>query len=134
MTITAGVNMITRKMTQSFFFTALQALLAGIFYFCISRPSKFSAPIAFFLFFKIHIYMPKMTISSLLTWITFFYIKFANFLYIICSVSNLIPFWSRPHGLYYTCPWRLSNQKSNKFTYLIRKFKLMSNTYNTSNS
>ena len=41
-TITLGVNMITRQMTP-FFSCTLWALSAGIFHFCISRPSKFSS-------------------------------------------------------------------------------------------
>ena len=99
MTITPGVNMITRKMTPIFSSTP-QALSVGIFHFCISRPSKFSPPLHFALFCKMQIYMPKMTLSPLLTWISFLYIKFANFLYIICFVPNLIPIWSQSHGLY----------------------------------
>ena len=42
---------------------------------------------------KIFIYMPKMTLSSLLTKIPFFYRKVANFFYITFFVSNLIPIW-----------------------------------------
>ena len=56
-------------------------------------------PLHFFLVSKIHIYMSKITRSSLLTWISFFYIEFPDFWYITCSVPNLIPIWSRSHGL-----------------------------------
>ena len=48
---------------------------------------------------KICIYMPKMILSSLLTYISFSYIKFANFWYITCFVPNLIPIWPWSHGL-----------------------------------
>ena len=98
MTITLGTNLITRKMTP-FFWSTLQALSICIFYCCISRPLKFP-PLHFFLFCKIHIYMPKITLLSLLTLISLLYIKFANFSYIICSAPNLILIWSRSHGLY----------------------------------
>ena len=54
-------------------------------------------PLHFVLVCKIPIYMPKMT--SPLTQISFFYIKFANFWYIICFVPYLIPIWPRSHGL-----------------------------------
>ena len=48
---------------------------------------------------NIHIYMPKMTLSSLLTYMTFFYAKFAKFWYTTCFVPNLIPVWPQSHGL-----------------------------------
>ena len=41
MTITPGVNVITRQMTPFFSFT-LRALTVSIFHFYISRPSEFS--------------------------------------------------------------------------------------------
>ena len=92
MTITPGVNMITRKMTPFFIYPSSSiswyVLLLHFKTFCV-----------FFLFCKIQIYMPKMTLSSLLTWISFLYTKFANFSY-ICSAPNLIPIWSRSHGRY----------------------------------
>ena len=34
------------------------------------------------------------SVHCLLTWISFFYIKFPNFCYMTCSVPNLIPIWS----------------------------------------
>ena len=49
------------------------------------------------LVYKIHIYMPKMTLPSLLTQIFFLYIKFGNFWYIICLVPNLTPIWPQSH-------------------------------------
>ena len=48
---------------------------------------------------KIHIYMLKMILSSLLIWISFYYIKFDNFWYITCSVPNLISMWLQSQGL-----------------------------------
>ena len=164
MTITLGVNMITRK-TTPFFSSTLWVLFVGIFHFCISKPSKFSSmgspPLHYVLVCKIHIWwwlswwivfvvwftdkrrvglfpaktivrdphhcesptcceqdepvhnlslgfvewscvavntiplhytvMPKITLSSQFTWISFFHIKFANFWHITCSVPNLAP-------------------------------------------
>ena len=49
------------------------------------------------------------SVPCLLTWISFFYIKFANFEYITCSVPNLIPTWSWSHGL----KWKTEYSKSN---------------------
>ena len=46
-----------------------------------------------FHFCKIHGYMAKITLSSLLTWMSFFYIRFADFWYIACFVPNLMPVW-----------------------------------------
>ena len=63
--------------------------MSHFFYFCISRPSKVS--------------------SALVNKDIFFYIKFASFWYIICSVPNLIPIWFSSHGL--TCKTEYS--KSN---------------------
>ena len=51
-------------------------------------------PLHFVLVCKMHIYIPKMTLLNLLIWISFFYIKFANFWYITCSVPYLIPIWN----------------------------------------
>ena len=123
MTITVEVNMITRKITP-FFKSNLQALSIGIFNFSFQDLQNWVPPLHFLLLCKIHIYMPKMTLSSLLTWISFLYIKFANFSYIIYSVSNLIPIWSRSHGLYLSLTFI---KPKNKFVYLIMKTKLISN-------
>ena len=59
MTITPGANTITLKTSKIQF---------------LGLP-----PLYYFLVCKIHIYMPKMTLSRLLILISFFYIKFANF-------------------------------------------------------
>ena len=86
-TITLGANMTTRE-TTPFFSSTPWALSVGIFHFCISRRPKdisrssvLGGPplLCYFLVCKIHIYMPKMTLSRLLILISFFYIKFANF-------------------------------------------------------
>ena len=55
-------------------------------------------PFHYVLVCKIHGYMQTMILSSLLTLMSCFYIKFANFWYITCFVLNLIPIWSRSHG------------------------------------
>ena len=41
------------------------------------------------MFWSVNIYMPKMTLSSLFTQISFFNIKFVNFWCITCFVSNV---------------------------------------------
>ena len=41
------------------------------------------------MFWSVNIYMPKMTLSSLFIQISFFNIKFVNFWYITCFVSNV---------------------------------------------
>ena len=56
-------------------------------------------PLHYVLACKIHIYLPKMTLSSLLTWMSFFYTKFSSFWDITCSVPNLIPIYPRSQGL-----------------------------------
>ena len=95
--------MITRQMTI-FSASTLWALSIAIFHFCILRPSKFSSlgslsPLRFVLICKTHIYIPKMTLLSLLTYTSFFYKNFAKFRYITCFVSNLILIWPQSHGL-----------------------------------
>ena len=49
------------------------------------------------------------SVPCLLTWVSFFYIKFANFWYITCSVPNLIPIWS----WVYVLTWKTEYLKSN---------------------
>ena len=49
------------------------------------------------------------SVKSPLTRTSFFYIKFANFWYITCSVPNLIPIWSWVYGL----TWKTEYSKSN---------------------
>ena len=73
MTITPAINMVTGQMTLF----RSSTLSVGIFHFCISRNGV--RPLHYDLVCKIHIYMPKMTFSSLLTKISFFYIEFAKF-------------------------------------------------------
>ena len=73
-----------------------------IFHLCISRLWKFnsmgSLPLYFLLVCKKYVYMPKMTISSLLTQIFFFYIEFARLWYITCFVPKLKASWPQSHG------------------------------------
>ena len=95
--------MITRQMAP-FFSSTLWALSVGIFPFCISRPSKFNSigsllSLNYVLVCKTHFCMSKMAHWSLLTSISFLYVKFANFWYITCFVPNMIPIWSQSHGL-----------------------------------
>ena len=95
--------MITRQMT-TFSASTLWALSIGIFHFRIFRPSKFSSMgslshLRFVLVCKMHIYIPKMTLLSLLTYTSFFYKTFAKFHYITCFVPNLILIWAQSHGL-----------------------------------
>ena len=98
-TITPGVNMITRKMTP--FFHLLFKFYQLVYLIFVFQHPEYSVPtLHFVLFWKIHIYMPKMTLSSLLTWIFFLYIKFANFLYLIYFVPSSKLIWSRSHRLY----------------------------------
>ena len=123
MTITRGANMITRQIAPFFPCTfcalsvdisAFQDLqnsvpclltwisffyikFANIWYVTYSVPNLipiWSPPLLhYILVCKIRIYMPKMTLSSLLTY--FFYRKFANFRFIACFVPILILFWLR---------------------------------------
>ena len=53
---------------------------------------------------KIQINMLKMVLLSLLTLISFFFRKFANFWYVTCSLS-LIPIWFLSHGLWIPSCW-----------------------------
>ena len=85
MTITLGVNLTTRQMTP-FFSSKLQTVSISMFHFCISRPLKFSWH--YFLVSKIHIYMLKMALLSLLALISFLFITFPNFLHIKCFVPD----------------------------------------------
>ena len=48
-------------------------------------------PLHYVLVSKIYISMQKLTTSGLLTWISLFYRKVADFWYITCFVANLIP-------------------------------------------
>ena len=101
MTIIWEVNMITRQMTPFFLFI-LWVLFVGIFHFCISRRSKFSSTeylpsLHYVLVCKVLIYIPKMTLSSLLRW-TFVFKKIANFCYMTSFVPNLILILAKSHG------------------------------------
>ena len=55
------------------------------------------------------------SVSCLLIRISFFYITFANFWYITCSVPNFIPIWSWVYGL----TWKTEYSKSNNIQWYI---------------
>ena len=57
------------------------------------------SPLHYVLVCKIHIYMLKITLSSLLTQIFYFYEQFASFWYITCFVPNLITILPQFHEL-----------------------------------
>ena len=94
MTIIPAVN-ITRQMTP-FFIYFLRSICRYIsyLYFEIFKV-QWVPPLHYILVCKMHIYMPKMTLSK----IPFFYIKSANFWCITCFVPNLISILSRSHGV-----------------------------------
>ena len=97
MTITPRVDMITRQKTL-FFSSNFSPLSDSIFHFCISRPSKFSSmgsPL-WNMFWSVK-YTFTYQRSHFQAYISFFYIKFAKFLYIKCFVPDLTPV--EPHGL-----------------------------------
>ena len=112
MTITLGVTWQLGKMTPLFSFT-LQALSIDISNFSFQDLQNSVSLLQFVLFCKIHIYMPKMTLLMLLTWISFLNIKFAtkNFSYI------LFPIWYQfgPDPMDYTC--HKENQVNIKYIY-----------------
>ena len=87
-----------------FFTSTLWALSIGIFYFCISRPSKFSSmgtpPFLHYVqVCKTDVNMSNMTLSSLFTWTSLFCIKFVNFLYVTWFTPNLTLILPQSHGL-----------------------------------
>ena len=93
MTITLAVNMIPRRMKISF-----KSALCSIHRYILLLHSKtfkiqlfgVPLPLHYALVCKIHIYMPKTTLSSLLT---HFCLKIYYFLYITCFAPNLILVW-----------------------------------------
>ena len=86
LTISRGESMITRQMTQ---FLHLIIELYLLIYFIFLFHLHF-VPV-----YKIQIYKAKMTLSGLLTQISFFYITFVIFQYITCCV----PIWPQSHVL-----------------------------------
>ena len=85
MTITPEVNMITKQITPFFHLPIkLYSFVYFIFAFQdLQNLVSWSPSFAFVLACKTHIYMSKMTLSSLLTnAISFFYITFSNFSHI----------------------------------------------------
>ena len=101
-TITPGVNMTTGQMTPFLFICLLNSIC---WYISSSHFKTFitqfwGLSLHYVLVSKMHFYMPKMTLSRLLTYISYFYVTFANSSYITCFVLRLIPIWARSHGLY----------------------------------
>ena len=89
MTITPRVDMITRQKTL-FFSSNFSPLSDSIFHFCISRPSKFSSmgsPL-WNMFWSVK-YTFTYQRRHFQAYISFFYIKFATFLYIKCFVPDV---------------------------------------------
>ena len=102
--------MITRQMTP-FFSSTLWTLSGGIFYFCISRSSKFNFMGSQFsiIFWSVkckltcQVYKIKNLHAKYDTFmfvnIDILFLKFVNFWYITCFVPNSIPIWSHSVGL-----------------------------------
>ena len=101
--------MISRQMTRSFSSTFW---VPSILYFIIlywhilflylkTFKTQFYGvpPLHYILVCKIHIYLPKMTFPKLLTKISFFYKRYANFWYLTCFTPNLILIYRQSHGL-----------------------------------
>ena len=101
MTITLGVNFITRQMTS--FFSSTHELYALVYFLSafqnLQNSIPWGPPLHYFPVCKIHIYISKMTRSSLWTLMYFSYVKFVNFCYITCFVPILLPTCRRSHGL-----------------------------------
>ena len=81
-------------------------------------------------FFVIFVFQDlQNSVPCLLTWISFFYIKFANFWYITCTVLNLIPIWSWVYGL--TCKTEYSKSNNIQLYTDDNKSKYSSSTKGT---
>ena len=93
---------------------------------CCCRQQKIQKNVPFFIFVFQEL---QNSVPCLLTRISFFYIKFANFCYITCSVLDLIPIWSWVHGL----TWKTEYSKSSKILLYTddNKSKYYSNTKDT---
>ena len=94
-----------------FFSSTFWALSVGIFHFRISRPSKFNfmgflLTLHLVMVCKIHTYMPRMTLLTLLTNISFFYVTFTNVWCIKCFLPSMIPIWPWSHD-------QMTNPKTN---------------------
>ena len=91
-------NKINRQMT-SFFPSVLWALPLVCFISAFEDSIGSPTCIMFWSVKYTLTYMPKMILSSLLIYISFFYVKFSNSWYITCFVPNLIPIWPQSRGL-----------------------------------
>ena len=103
MTITPGVNMITRKVTP-FSASTLRALFVDIFHFCILRPSKFTSMRSPFALcsglWNTHLHAKYDTFKPFNMDILFLH-KICELLIYTCSIPNLIPIWSQSDGLHW---------------------------------
>ena len=88
--ITTFDNLSLQRLITSTVFLRTRRFCTDLYYFFI-KMDKLKILRDLFRFYT-HIYMAKMTLSSLLTYISFFYITFANFWYITCFLPNLILF------------------------------------------
>ena len=125
MTITPGVNMISRKMTPFFIYSLTSIRWYTLFLHF--KSFKIQSPLCIlFCFVKYTFTRQKWH----LTWISFSYLKLLTF----GILYNLLPIWHQfgPYSMDYTCRWCLPNQKSNNFAYLIMKTMLISNIYDKS--
>ena len=100
MTILLEVNTITIQMTR--FFSSTYIFSSTHLSFCISIP--WGPPCIMILSVK-YTFTCQRTFTSLLTYISFFYIVFANTWYMKCFAPHLIPIWSRYHGLLLMKSW-----------------------------
>ena len=82
-TITLGVNMITRKTMPFLIYSSTSISWYLLFWHLKTFTIQSPLCILFCSVKYIFIYMPKMPLSSVLTWISFYTKKFANFWYII---------------------------------------------------
>ena len=109
MTVILEGNMITRQMTP-FFPSAIGVFFVGIFHFCISRSSN-SIPWGLPWYAISRIYMTKMTLSSLLTQVSVFYIKFLHNMFCSQFDTNLV-----------LIPLTIGLVFALKFTFIKRKY------------
>ena len=101
MTITLGATITTRQMTPFFIYSLSSTRCCISFLHLKTFKIQFLGvpSLRYFLVCKIHIYIPMMTLSRLLTQISFLYKKFSNFRNTTYFVPNSITIWPEFHGL-----------------------------------
>ena len=101
MTITLGATITTRQMTPFFIYSLSSTRCCISFLHLKTFKVQFLGvpSLRYFLVCKIHIYIPMMTLSRLLTQISFLYKKFSNFRNTTYFVPNSITIWPEFHGL-----------------------------------